>query len=213
MKTSGPPALANRLLSTLVPGERSESMIGDLVEQHQRGRSTGWYWRQTLRAIAASFIDEALQHVWLAASVAALSFYFDKIYTLSKMWMLVWRVDRLWYPHLINSSLSWLVIDPWAYRLQPYWWTANLAVCGLLAALTWIVVRLYPRQRGLVLAVVLIVQLGTRVPYVWSSVADFWRQPTNPIAFYGLLWFSFYTFVAIPLSIFLAGRRGLSSEF
>ena len=45
MRTSGPPALANWLLAKLVPGGKRESMIGDLIEQHQRGRSSAWYWR------------------------------------------------------------------------------------------------------------------------------------------------------------------------
>jgi hypothetical protein len=41
-------------------------MIGDLVEQRQRGRSSAWYWRQTMSAIATSFVAEMWQHKLLA---------------------------------------------------------------------------------------------------------------------------------------------------
>jgi hypothetical protein len=43
-------------------------MIGDLVEQRQRGRSSAWYWRQTMSAIATSFVAEMWQHKLLAIS-------------------------------------------------------------------------------------------------------------------------------------------------
>ena len=208
MRASGPPALANWLIAKLVPGEHCESMIGDLIEQHHRGRSAAWYWRQTIGAIATSFVAEAWRHKWLAASVAVLSACLGNVYMFSRAWVLVWRVDRLWYPHLIDSRLSWLVINPWAYRLQPYAWTSNFAWCVVLAALTWTVSRLHPRRRGLVIALVLVPQLVVRVPHLWAGVTDLLNEPGNPIRFYGVLWFSLYTFVAIPFSIVLGGGRG-----
>jgi hypothetical protein len=211
MRASGPPELANWLLAKLVPGEKRESMIGDLIEQHQRGRSSAWYWRQTIGAIATSFAVELWKHRVLAVSVTLLSVYFEELYMLSRVWTLVWRLDRLWYPHLIYSRWSWLVINPWAYRLQPYAWTSNLVWCVILAALTWTLSHLHPRQRGLVMALFLIPQVTLRVPYVWTGVADWLHEPGNPIPFYGVLWFSFYTFIAIPLSIYAGGAARTTS--
>ena len=53
MRASGPPELATWLMTKLVPGHKRESLIGDLVEQHQRGRPSAWYWRQAISAIAS----------------------------------------------------------------------------------------------------------------------------------------------------------------
>ena len=215
MRRSGPPELANWLLAKFVPGERRESMIGDLIEQHQRGRSSAWYWRQTVGAIATSFAAGVWQHKSLVVSVTLLSACLGDLYTFSRVWTLVGRVDRLWYPHLINSSLSWLAINPWAYRLQPYFWTSNLAWCFMLAALTGTVSLWQPRHRGLVIALVLIPQVSLRVPYLWTGLADWLHEPSNPIRFYGVLWFSLHTLVVIPFSIVLGGAAGVRvrSEF
>ena len=54
MKASHPPALATWLLTKLASGDKRESMIGDLIEQHQRGRSSAWYWRQAIGVIATT---------------------------------------------------------------------------------------------------------------------------------------------------------------
>ena len=46
-----PPRLADWLLHRLTSSRRQQSIIGDMHEQYQRGRSLGWYWRQTLVTI------------------------------------------------------------------------------------------------------------------------------------------------------------------
>src|SRR5215470_12829337 len=51
MTPSGPPRLADWLLHRLTSGRRQQSIIGDLHEQYRRGRSFGWYWRQTITTI------------------------------------------------------------------------------------------------------------------------------------------------------------------
>jgi hypothetical protein len=208
VKRSEPPALATWLLTRLVPGENTESMIGDLIEQHQRGRSFGWYWRQTITAIVTGFAAEMWHHKWLAISVVALSAYLPDLYTFSRVWVLIGRFDRLWYPHLINSTWSWIVINPWAYRLQPYWLTSRIVLCAIVAALSSIMVRLYPRQRGLVVTLFLVPQVGLRIPYVWTGLTDWLREPDNPIWFFGYLWFLAFWFIAVPLSILLGARWG-----
>ena len=53
----------------------------------------------------------------------------------------------------------------------------------------------------------LIPQVGLRVPYVWNGLTDLLHEPGNPIRFYSLLWFSFYSFVAVPISVVLGSFK------
>jgi hypothetical protein len=101
-----------------------------------------------------------------------------------------------------------MVIDPWAYRLKPYLWTSIIAWCAILAALSWLMSHWRPRQRGLVITLFLVPQIGLRVPFVWTNLTDWLRDPGNPISFYSLIWYLIVTLIAIPFSVILgAGNR------
>jgi hypothetical protein len=54
MTTRIPPRLATWLLIYLGPSFRRESLVGDLLEEYQRDRTRGWYWRQTGAALLIS---------------------------------------------------------------------------------------------------------------------------------------------------------------
>lgn len=56
-----PPRLAAWLLQRFVAGARSEPLLGDLFEEYQTGRTSGWYWRETILALLAFAPREALQ--------------------------------------------------------------------------------------------------------------------------------------------------------
>ena len=49
MKIRKPPAIAAWLI------ERNSPLAGDLLEEFQRGKSRGWFWRQALIAVAAGW--------------------------------------------------------------------------------------------------------------------------------------------------------------
>jgi hypothetical protein len=49
-----PPLLADWLLKRFHVADVNASVIGDLLEEFQAGRSRAWYWRQTIGAIAAT---------------------------------------------------------------------------------------------------------------------------------------------------------------
>ncbi len=54
MKRRPAPRLATWLLEHLADRYRREALVGDLAEEFRAGRSSGWYWRQVLLALAAS---------------------------------------------------------------------------------------------------------------------------------------------------------------
>ena len=158
-----------------------------------------------------SFVAEMWQHKSLAFSVTVISVYLGDIYTFSRLWVWVWRLDRLWYSHLIHSRWSWMMVNPWAYRLQTYRWTSNIAWFAILFAVSWMTSHLHPRQRGLLLTLLLLPQVLLRVPYLWTGLTDWLHEPGNPIRFYSVLWFSIYTFIVMPFSILLGGAASRRS--
>jgi hypothetical protein len=182
-----------------------------VLEQYQRGRSATWYWRQTISVIVTSLVAEAWRHKGLSISILALGLYLPQVYMFIHVrW--IGALDGWWYPHLINSRWSWMVIDPSAYRLELYSLTTRITWCALLAAVAWIMTRWHARQRGLVMTLFLITQVGPCVPYLRIALVTWLHEPDNPMWFFKFLWFALFTFVAIPSSILLGGaasvRRG-----
>ena len=133
MNRPGPPALATWFMSTLLLGNHAEALIGDLTEEHRRGRSRAWYWRQAIVAIVTNFAAEIWQQKFLAGLAVALGTYLDQIYMFVIRPSWVAQLDRFWYPYLISSRWSWMAINPWAYRLQLYSLTGRVVYCALLS--------------------------------------------------------------------------------
>src|SRR5579863_7921382 len=70
-----PPPLAAWLLQRFVTAPRGESLLGDLLEEYQAGRTAGWYWRETLLALVIAARRQAREllarravHVFLLLS-------------------------------------------------------------------------------------------------------------------------------------------------
>ena len=64
------PTLAVWLLKHFVAKERRESLLGDLFEEFQAGRTSCWYWRETLAALFISMRRGAREvFSWCGAQV------------------------------------------------------------------------------------------------------------------------------------------------
>ena len=81
------------------------------------------------------------------------------------------------------------------------------AWCVMLASIAWCLVRLKPRQRGPVLAVFVLSNVGQSLPTVGRSFLDWWHAPADPIWISNVVSASVFVFVAIPLSIVAGGRE------
>ena len=212
MRFSGPPTVATWLMTRFVSGEKRESLIGDLIEQHRRGRSAAWYWRQTISAIMTSFAAEVWRNRALVIGIVALGTYMGDIY------MFIWtsglhRLDG-WHPWLMSWLLKAELDGVWhlAYWIHMYAWTATIEFCALLAAVVWVTTRFRPRQMGLVVTIFLGTQVSLCVPYLRIALTDWLNDPGNPMWFFNVLWFSIFTFVTVPFSIILGGLCGARRE-
>jgi hypothetical protein len=206
MKSPTPPTLATWLLQQF--GVK-EALVGDLIERYRNGRSSGWYWRQTMSGIITSFATEVGQHKGLAIGVVAFGAYLPHIYMFIVRPRWIARLDG-WYPHLRNWLFKMDLDGIWrlTVHLQMYLLTGRITLCVFLAAVAWIMSRLRPRQRGLVLTLFLVSQVGLGVPYLGIAFKDWLREPGNPIWFFNVLWSSIFAFIVIPISILLGGLCG-----
>jgi|GEM_PF-3090215 len=100
-----PPALASWMLRHLVPGDRTEALEGDLLEEFQRRHSASWYWRQVLWAIVASVAGELRQH-W-------------KLLSLEAVFVLVWTYYSLLFLRFAQQQFWALAFEPHGRSL---WW-------------------------------------------------------------------------------------------
>jgi len=206
MNASKPPAAATWLLNRLAPGEKRESLIGDLIEQHQRGRSSAWYWRQTVSVIGTHLAATLLRYKWVAIGVIALNSILPSLYlSFISHWVVV--VDMAWYPHLMNWLIETRGITVYhaAYGLTTGL-TGQVAWCMLIASVAWIFVRLQSEARRTVVTLLVLFEIGQCIPGLRHTSAGWWHDPADLTGFLTALRFAMFMFVAIPFSILWGGR-------
>jgi hypothetical protein len=133
MRSSHPPIVATWLLVHLRSDKENESLIGDLLEDYGRGRSTAWYWRQVLAAIVVSSCGEVRAHGLIAIKAmvtgwaAQFMFQFVEWGLLSRfhLWIPLYHKLPLYFGYGIAASLTWLLL--WT----PIWIGSGWFVGGL----------------------------------------------------------------------------------
>jgi hypothetical protein len=207
-----PPLLATWLLTHFTSDGRSESLIGDLIEQYRGGRSSAWYWRQAVTAIGGGFVVQAWLQKWLVIGVVGLNLFLPYAYRhFVSHWVTI--VDRAWYPRFINWLLKTHLDLTWRMTHRFHLWalTGTVVWCALLALVAWALVRSFPRHRGLVLTVFLFSSVGQCMPHLRVAFVDWVRDPGNPIWFFNVLCFATFAFIATPFSILWGGGAARTS--
>src|SRR6187200_3255711 len=96
-----PPRLASQLLERFAPG--NEALHGDLDEEFSSGRSSAWYWRQVMAAIArqgplavrARGLVAAENFVTGVITLAMIGFYAVFVVNVTE-WLLRFEGVRVW---------------------------------------------------------------------------------------------------------------------
>jgi len=104
MTSTAPPRLATWMLLHLMPGDHDEALPGDLLESFHAGRSSAWYCRQVLAALAAQWIRSFFRHRAVLVFAAAWA-------TLSPAWRLL--VTRLYHTGNLIGPV-WRLPWPWS---------------------------------------------------------------------------------------------------
>ena len=167
MSTTSPPPLAAWLLERLVSHPKRESLIGDLAEQYQHGRSAGWYWRQVLTAILVGTAKD-IRACKRRAAGAVLIAWMVVIPWVESTWRLyLWGSDK-WF--FVNSSgVLFEFWVPFGGGL-PFVWCVGSAATG------WVSARLSDRNRTAMIAASVLAQ----VPLSLWWTRGFWLYGEFP---------------------------------
>jgi len=162
-----PPRVATWLLKHLLYGRHKESLMGDLIQLHQDGRSSGWYWRQVLTALLAGFGD-AVRTLGISLAMS-----------LCAAWgaILLWRElnalfirnsgDLYWFLRDALGSFA-PALDGTNGILVLVWLVGAFLRVLCFAASGWIVARLHPRQQRIAITALIVSLLVWSVP--WQQI-------------------------------------------
>jgi len=183
-----PPALANWLLARF--GSVDDGLVGDLYQEWSSGRSSAWFWYQTLSAVACATFREIRDRPWrtcsaplLGWSVAAMVFLAGDTIA-DGLAGLIWDWNRQaayanhhWGPFYVGAVLvtfggfgisAWLVTR--AYGRNPVILFGYVGATFALMLATAIVLEVLVRQRRPIpLWHPLFYATFTTLPYVWHS--------------------------------------------
>ena len=180
-----PPVAAKWVLTHLAPGT-PESVLGDLEEEYEAGRSTRWYWRQVFRGIATAAGRQITAHPVLTARAVFIGWAF--------LWIFF---EYCW--QLLLSPAEWLFVRGIA-DIRSWWPNIPASITHIIAPIGcagagWIVARFHKRE--MVLMFVMTV-LAWNVAGLMYAFRQGWGRE-------GFLIGIFVNFAVVPVSILLGG--------
>jgi hypothetical protein len=190
-------------------GPQREALIGDLIEAHHDGRFDAWYWRQALEAILMSFLVAMWEHKRIAVAALSLSFYSSDVFMFVMRPSWIHRLD-VWYRLLIDwlIAMEWDAVRHLAYDLGLGFLTTRVMYCALAGGVAWALTKLSRAPRGIVVALLLIPQLGQGTLALVSAVGVWTHELFTAYSSMNLLWYLIFWLVAVPMSICAGGLRG-----
>jgi hypothetical protein len=205
-KIMKPPALATWLLTRMTSGSKSDSVIGDLVEEYQNGRSRWWYRRQVIAAILASVARDVSNNKWLAvrASLTGLALYLLMAFPVNLVATWFQRVTEMPLVQVNNWLLAREYDSLRSWLFQILWFQVPSSVLVWIACLLTgaIVVRLHPtRPVAMVFVASLSILIFESLHVLIGFAIDGGQHQVTPLMF--VLANAFM--LGRPLSIFIGG--------
>jgi hypothetical protein len=142
------------LLGNLGCGPAIDSLAGDLIEEYHHGRSGGWYWRQVLAGIAASFAQELRRHALLVTRAIVTG----------------WVVMFLFGWLLGDPMFEWL--DPAGRLMTPRVYPPMVIGSIGYVVSAWMVARLHRAHRAPVVIAFLACALVLQLPRLCALIVD-----------------------------------------
>jgi hypothetical protein len=213
MKTSEPPRLSTWLLVRLAPRHRRESLVGDLREQLQQGRSVWWYWRQVLGTILVGLATDVAAHKLLALRALVLGWSAMLIvYLLIGPLIQETRMTifRRWGSALWGDSE--ILRQLWVYYSLPF----QLVFCLLLMAIGWMVAATHRRR---VPGIVLVFSATLLIPATFQALeirrllgTELWPGWGWGSFRWALLYQATFALIVYPVCILIGGLSTARSD-
>jgi hypothetical protein len=199
MSTTSPPRLATWLVEQLVSGPKRESLVGDLAEQYEHGRSAGWYWRQVLTAILVGTARDTRAYKRLATGAALITWLIVILWVESTWRLYIWENDKWFYTGKPSSGLLFEFWVPFGGGL-PLVWCIGSAVTG------WASARLSDGNRAAMIAASVLAQ----VPLSLWWTRGFWLYGQFPVWVSPRFWvpnclWAAVVLIGMPISTILGG--------
>ena len=204
VKGSEPPRLTTWLLQRLAPRQKRESLIGDLIEQHQNGRSAAWYRRQAFIAILVGAGTDIRDHILLAVralvtcwtALLILGYFTGALHHALFRW-----TNTEWQSEILRQA--------WVYYGMPY----AFITCLGCAVTGWTIARLHRDHRAAMVILCATSQLPWAVRWGWET-CRLLRAGLFPFWDYrvALLFHAATLFIAYPICILLGGLWDARSD-
>ncbi len=136
MRRTEPPSIATWMLRHLTLGNLNDALAGDLLEEFRCGRSSHWYWRQVLQAIAIACARDVFSHLnmlffaglWSMLTPAWLLTIADieqRYHLNERCWQMVWPWSTVCDLGLLLAANLIFIWAGIAIYLIPHLWIAG----------------------------------------------------------------------------------------
>src|SRR5262245_17761601 len=162
MKKHAAPVVAIWLLERLLSGSDGETLIGDLVEEYSQGRSSLWFWRQTLVAVVVSARAELRAERLIVIQALLIAYVVPLVVGIVS----AWAVNAAFRAGILQTFL-------WSHTRYVY---LALSVPSVFCV-SWVITRLHPGRGSAILLTVLAIWCVVALPYGFTSGANVFQHP------------------------------------